>query len=209
MPTPTSDDHVRRLVLFGAPGAGKGTQGRRLAESFDVPLIASGDLLRRAIQSGTPLGMTVRRFVDAGDLVPDELAVEIVLDRLGQPDANDGFILDGFPRTLGQARALDDRLAAEGRPLERVVELRVPTDQLVDRIAGRAGIDGRSDDRADVAQHRLQVYLTQTAALTEYYRAHGILASIDGVGTVDEVAHRIDDALRRLGPPDEAPATLS
>src|SRR5215216_4381485 len=158
MPTPAPNDHVGRLVLFGAPGAGKGTQGRRLAESFDVPLIASGDLLRRAIQSGTPLGMTVRRFVDAGDLVPDELAVEIVLD--------------GFPRTLGQARALDDRLAAEGRPLERVVELRVPTDQLVDRIAGRAGIDGRSDDRADVAQHRLQVYLTQTAALTEYYRAH-------------------------------------
>src|SRR3954454_9086054 len=123
MPTLAPADYVRRLVLFGAPGAGKGTQGSRLAESLSLPLIASGDLLRRAIESGTPLGITARRFVDAGDLVPDALAVEIVLDRLSQPDAREGFILDGFPRTLGQARALDDRLVAEGRPLERVVEL--------------------------------------------------------------------------------------
>jgi adenylate kinase len=183
------------VVLLGAPGAGKGTQGRRLAASLGVPHVASGDLLRRTIEAGTPRGMIASRFIDRGELVPDRLVLEIMLDRLGQLDAERGFILDGFPRTLPQAEALDDRLAAEGRPLQRVVDLSVPTEQLVERIAGRAKLDGRSDDRSEVAANRLRVYLDQTAALTDYYRARGLLASVDGVGTIDEVAGRIERAL--------------
>ena len=203
MPRCTSDTPVTRVMLLGPPGAGKGTQGRRLSGSLGVPHIASGALLRHAVDVGNSLGMMAKGFIDTGELVPDWLALQIILDRLGQPDVEHGFILDGFPRTLPQAEALDDRLRAEGRALERVVELRVPTDQLSDRIAGRSRLSGRSDDRDEVVANRLRVYLDQSAALADYYRARGVLVPVDGVGTVDEVADRIEHRLRCSRPGDD------
>lgn len=191
---------VTRLVLLGAPGAGKGTQGVRLAERLGVPLIASGELLRQAVAAGTPLGLSARDFMDRGELVPDELVLQVVLERLIQADAERGFILDGFPRTLRQAESLDDALATTDRALERVVELRVPTDQLLARIAGRATRDGRSDDREGVVANRLRVYLAQTAPLIDYYQARGLHVPVDGIGTVEAVANRVDRALASSRP---------
>jgi adenylate kinase len=193
---------VTRLVLLGAPGAGKGTQGVRLAERLGVPLVASGELLRRAVAAGTPLGLSARDFMDRGELAPDELVLQVVLERLTRADAEHGFILDGFPRTLRQAESLDDALGAAGRALERVVELRVPTDLLLARIAGRAQRDGRSDDREGVVANRLRVYLAQTAPLIDYYQARGLLVPVDGIGTVEAVAERIDRALTSSRPGD-------
>jgi adenylate kinase len=192
-----------RVVLFGAPGAGKGTQSRRLSDRLGVPHIASGDLFREAIKAGTPLGASARRFIDRGELVPDELALQVVLDRISRPDAEHGFILDGFPRTIRQAEALDEQLSAQCRALERVVELRVPTDQLIERIAGRAARTDRSDDRAGIVSNRLRVYLAQTAPLVDYYRTHGLLVPVDGIGTVEEVTARVEQALERSNPDDE------
>jgi adenylate kinase len=192
MPERTSDSSAKNIVLLGAPGAGKGTQAARLAERLAVPHVASGELLRRAIEAGTPPGRRARDFMDRGELVPDDLALQVVLDRLGQPDAERGFILDGFPRTLRQAEALDAELAAAGRALERVVELRVPKDQLLARIAGRARHDHRTDDRDGVVENRLRVYLAQTAPLVDYYRARRLLVPVDGVGTIDAVADRVE-----------------
>jgi adenylate kinase len=182
-------------VLFGPPGAGKGTQARQLSERLAVPHVTSGELLRRAVEAGTPLGMSARPFIDRGKLVPDELVLQVVLDRLGQPDVQHGFILDGFPRTRAQAEALDATLDAKGRPIERVLELRVPAHQLLDRLTGRARLSHRSDDRADVVANRLRIYGDQTAPLVDYYRARGLLVPIDGVGTVEAVAERIERAL--------------
>jgi adenylate kinase len=196
---------VRRLVLLGAPGAGKGTQAARLAERLGVPHVASGELLRRAVEDGTPLGTTASSYMDRGELVPDDLVLHVVLDRLGQADAERGFILDGFPRTRAQAVSLDAELGAAGRALERVVELRVPTDLLLARIATRASRDGRSDDREGVVANRLRVYLDQTAPLVDYYRARGLLVPVDGVGTIEAVAERIAQALAPSRP-DAAPA---
>jgi adenylate kinase len=192
----TSGIRITRLVLLGAPGAGKGTQARRLSERLAVPHVSSGELLRRAVEAGSPLGMTAGRFIDRGGLVPDEVAIQIVLARISQQDAEHGFILDGFPRTLRQAEAVDAELGAEGRALERVVELRVPEGQRLDRIAGRAQFSHRSDDRQDAVANRLRVYLAQTAPLVDYYRTRGLLVTVDGVGTVEEVGHRIERALK-------------
>jgi adenylate kinase len=202
LPRGTAGSRVSRVVLLGAPGAGKGTQARQLAERLAVPQVASGELLRWEMEAGTPLGHGASDFIDRGELVPDELVLRVVLDRLGQPEAGHGFILDGFPRTLRQADMLDATLEVGGRPIQRVLELRVPTDQLLDRLAGRARLDHRSDDRADVVANRLRIYGDQTAPLVDYYRARGLLMPIDGVGTVEEVAERIARALEGPGPGD-------
>jgi adenylate kinase len=193
----TSDAQVTRLALLGAPGTGKGTQARLLTERLGVPHIASGELLRQAVEMGTPRGTQAGSFMDRGELVPDELALQVVLDRIAQPDAELGFIFDGFPRTLRQAQALDAELGAAGRALERVLELRVPTDQILDRIAGRATLSRRSDDREEVVANRLRVYRAQTAPLVDYYRVRGLLVPIDGAGTIEDVADRIEHALAR------------
>jgi adenylate kinase len=200
MPQGTSDSRVTRLALLGPPGAGKGTQARRLSARLAVPHIASGELLRLAVEAGTPLGTRAGRFIDRGELVPDELVLQVILDRIAQPDAKRGFVLDGFPRTLRQAEALDDGPGAECRALDRVVELRVPTDQLLDRIAGRATLGHRPDDRGKVVTNRLRVYRVQTAPLVDYYRARGLLVPIDGAGTIDDVAERIKHALELTTP---------
>ncbi|MFN8227702.1 MAG: adenylate kinase [Mycobacterium sp.] len=179
-----------RIVLLGPPGAGKGTQAVQLAEKLGVPQISTGDLFRHNISTGTELGVQAKKYLDAGDLVPATLTNALVDDRLDQPDAAAGFILDGFPRSVEQAKALDDMLARRGVKLDAVVEFRVPEDELVERLKGR----GRADDTEDVIRNRMKVYQGETAPLLDYYADQ--LQTVEAVGSVDEVFAR---ALRALG----------
>jgi adenylate kinase len=181
-----------RLVLVGPPGAGKGTQAVRLAERLDVPHISTGDLFRANLSEMTQLGVEAKRYMDAGDLVPDEVTCRMVQERLGESDAAKGFILDGFPRTLPQADALDGMLDELGLPLDAVVEFAVADEVVVARLLGR----GRSDDTEDVIRNRQKVYRDETAPLLDHYRDK--LVSVDAVGTMDEVAERLADALPRV-----------
>ena len=180
-----------QLVLVGPPGAGKGTQAVRLAERLDVPHISTGDLFRANLSEMTPLGVEAKRYMDAGDLVPDEVTCEMVRARLDEPDAGKGFILDGFPRNVSQADSLDAMLAETGHPLDAVVELKVAEDVVVERLLSR----GRSDDTEDVIRNRQKVYRDETAPLLDHYQSK--LVSVDAVGTMDEVADRVVAALPR------------
>jgi adenylate kinase len=179
-----------RLVLVGPPGAGKGTQAERMAARLGVPHISTGDLFRANLQERTPLGVEAQKFMDAGELVPDEVTVAMVRARVAQPDAAPGFILDGFPRTAPQAEALAVLLDEQGLKLDAVVEFAVADEVVVGRLLGR----GRSDDTEDVIRRRQQVYRDETAPLLDYYR--DLLVSVDAVGTVDEVTERVIAALR-------------
>jgi adenylate kinase len=179
-----------RVVLLGAPGAGKGTQAEKLAEKLQIPHLSTGVLFRHNISTGTKLGLEAKRYLDAGDLVPSELTNELVDDRLTEPDTRDGFILDGYPRSVPQAQALHDMLERRGTQLDAVVEFRVPQDELLERLRAR----GRADDTDEVILNRMNVYRDETAPLLEYYRNE--LKTVDAVGTVDEVFAR---ALRALG----------
>jgi adenylate kinase len=180
-----------RLVLLGAPGAGKGTQAEKLAEKFGIPQVSTGDLFRRNIGDGTKLGLEAKRYLDAGDLVPSELTNRLVEDRIDAPDAANGFILDGYPRSVEQAKALHDMLARRGTDLDAVLEFRVSEDVLLERLKAR----GRADDTEDVILNRMNVYRDETAPLLDYYSGHQ-LKSVDAVGTLDEVFAR---ALQALG----------
>jgi adenylate kinase len=180
-----------RLVLVGPPGAGKGTQAVRLAERLDVPHISTGDLFRANLSAMTPLGVEAKRYMDAGDLVPDSVTCGMVRTRLGEADAGGGFILDGFPRTVPQAHELDTMLDELGVALDAVVEFAVNDEVVVQRLLGR----GRSDDTEDVIRNRQKVYRDETAPLLDHYRAK--LVSVDAVGPVDEVAERLVNALPR------------
>jgi adenylate kinase len=160
-----------------------------------VPHISTGDLLRQAAEAGTPLGLQARPYMDAGELVPDQLVDELVQERIRRPDAELGFVLDGVPRTLRQAEMLDTTLSELGRPLQRVVLLEVPRAQIVERTARRGALAHRPDDRADVVANRLRVYHAESPPLVEYYRSRGLLTFIDGMGTVDKVASRIEETL--------------
>jgi adenylate kinase len=180
-----------RLVLLGPPGAGKGTQAEKLAEKLQIPHLSTGELFRQNIGNGTKLGLEAKRYLDAGDLVPAELTNELVDDRLSEPDtAGEGFILDGYPRSVGQAQALHDMLERRGIQLDAVLEFRVPEDVLFERLKAR----GRDDDTDEVIRNRMNVYRDETAPLIEYYSDE--LKTVDAVGTVDEVFAR---ALRALG----------
>ena len=184
-----------RLLIVGPPGAGKGTQAARIVERYGVPWISTGDIFRANIKAGTPLGQRVSQLIEAGKLVPDELTNEIVEDRLRQDDVADGFLLDGYPRTVDQVHALDAVLQAEARTLDAVVLLEVDTDEVVERLLKRAAIEGRADDTEAVIRHRQQVYADQTQPLVELFSTRGILISVDGLGSVDEVSDRIFTAL--------------
>ena len=185
-----------RLVLLGAPGSGKGTQATRLKDALDVPHISTGDLLRAAVKAGTPLGVQAKAVMDRGDLVSDDIVLGMLEERLRQGDTGKGFILDGYPRNLVQANALDALLTRLGQPVDAAVQLDVNTELLVQRLAGRASAEGRADDSPDAVRHRLGVYTNQTAPVIDFYRAAGKLVCVLGVGSVDEVLERVLAATR-------------
>ncbi|TWX38644.1 adenylate kinase [Frigoribacterium sp. ACAM 257] len=188
-----------RLLIVGPPGAGKGTQAVRIAESFGVPAISTGDIFRANVAGETDLGLKVKAIIDAGDYVPDSLTNELVSDRLAEADAEQGFLLDGYPRTVQQVEFLDDFLAGRGEALAAVVQLVADRDEIVERLRRRALDQGRSDDTEEAIRHRQDVYLRETAPLIETYRDRSLLVEVDGLGTIDEVAARIDDALVAAG----------
>ena len=181
---------------MGPPGAGKGTQAVVLASALGVPHISTGDIFRANVSSGTPLGEEAQRYMDAGEYVPDSITNAMVRDRISHDDCQPGFLLDGYPRTLEQVNELDMMLQADGNRLDRVVELTVDTEEVVDRLLKRAQEQGRADDTADVIRRRLEVYFDQTAPLVAVYRERGILLQVDGAGDVAEVSERILSALR-------------
>ena len=211
------------IVLLGAPGSGKGTQAERIAPAFDVSHISTGDILRAAVKRGTAMGLAAQRLMDAGELVPDDVVIGIIRDRLSEPDTDTGFMLDGFPRTLDQAAALDDMLAGAGRALSLVLQIDVPEEELVQRLAGRRAcrhcgrgynvvfdppkVDGvcdacggdlfqRDDDNEDTVRNRLAVYRRQTEPLIGYYRDRGVLATVFGGGrTPDQVYADVEKLL--------------
>ena len=210
------------LILMGLPGAGKGTQAERIRDAYRIPHISTGDMFRTAVAKGTPLGLEAKRYMDAGALVPDEVTIGIVRERLSEPDAAEGFLLDGFPRTIPQAEALERLLADAGRAIDRVLYLAVPQDVLIRRLAGRricrrcgatthlefnppkvSGVCDRcggelyqrDDDRPETVAERLRVNAAAMAPLIDFYRARGVLAEIDGLGAIDDVFRRIRSAL--------------
>ena len=215
-----------RLVLVGPPGAGKGTQAQFIATPFAVPTISTGDIFRSNVSEGTPLGLEAKKYMDAGDLVPDEVTIGMVQDRLKQDDVTEGFLLDGFPRTVHQAEVLDDQLSGQGSAVDVVLELVVDDDEVVRRLSGRrtcrrcghvwhvdfdppttpdacdrcgGELFQRDDDREDTIRHRLEVYADQTSPLIGYYGDRGLLRGVDATGPVEDVTDRAINALRRFG----------
>jgi adenylate kinase len=174
------------MVFIGPPGAGKGTQAERLVETYKMAHLSTGDMLRAARDAKTPVGVEADKFMSSGALVPDGIIVDIIAERLQSADCQKGYLLDGFPRTIAQAEALDKMLAEKGTPLDAVLELQVPEEELFRRLAGR----GRADDTPEVIRQRLVAYRKQTEPLLDYYRGSGLLKSIDGLGTVDEIFGR-------------------
>jgi adenylate kinase len=184
-----------RLVLLGPPGAGKGTQAKRLAERLGIPAISTGDIFRANVTAGTQLGVLAKQYMDAGEYVPDTVTNDMVRARLSEPDAVTGFLLDGYPRTTAQVEVLDRVLSESGVTLDAVVELTAAADEVVGRLLKRAEIEGRADDTEDVIRRRLEVYAEQTAPLTQVYASRGLVRQVDGIGSVDEVTDRLATAL--------------
>jgi adenylate kinase len=190
---------VTRLLIIGPPGAGKGTQAKRISLAYGIPTISTGDIFRSNIANETELGLQVKAIVSAGDYVPDELTNALVHDRLHQADAVDGFLLDGYPRTTDQVRYLDSLLAERGAQMDAVIRLVADRDAIVERLRKRAIAEGRSDDSEEAIRHRQDVYLRQTEPLIAVYRDRGLLIEVDGLGSVDDVASRIGAALAERG----------
>jgi adenylate kinase len=190
-----------RLILLGPPGAGKGTQAARLVEKYGIPQLSTGDMLRAAVSAGTPIGLKAKAVMESGALVSDEIVQGIIEDRIGQPDAKKGFILDGFPRTLAQAEALDAMLARKGVKIDAAIELKVDAEKLVSRIVNRAaeakaaGQAVRKDDDPEVFKTRLAAYFRDTAAVTPHYAAKGVLHYVDGMASIPAVAAALDAIL--------------
>lgn len=183
-----------RLVFIGPPGAGKGTQAERIVQRYHLAHLSTGDMLRAARDAETEVGREAEKYMSAGELVPDETIVKIIAERLAEPDCREGYLLDGFPRTIAQAEALDEMLADKGTPLDVVLELRVPEEELFRRLSGR----GRADDKPAVIRQRLVAYRRQTEPLLAYYSQSGLLTSVDGLGTVEEIFDRITKVLDDL-----------
>ena len=186
---------ARRLLLLGPPGAGKGTQAQLLVKRLGIPQVSTGDMLRAAVAAGSEVGKQAKGYMDAGKLVPDAVVIGVAEERLRRPDAKQGFILDGFPRTTAQAEALDAMLPKLGCKLERCVALTVDEDELVKRLLRRAELEGRSDDNETSIRTRMHEYRDKTEPLISYYRGRGVLREVDGLGALDEVARRIAQAL--------------
>ncbi len=187
------------MLIVGPPGAGKGTQASRITSVYGIPDISTGDIFRANIKNETPLGRQVKAIVDAGDYVPDSLTNQLVTDRLAEDDAKDGFLLDGYPRTLEQVKYLDDLLASKGQELAAVIQLVADQDEIVARLTKRAQEQGRADDSEEAIRHRQEVYVRETSPLIDVYRDRGLLVPVDGLGGVDEVAERIRAALAERG----------
>ena len=186
------------LLFMGPPGAGKGTQANFISQKYNIPQISTGDILRAAVQNKTPMGLQAQQFMDAGQLVPDEVVIGIVRDRLQEADTKPGYILDGFPRTVAQADALKAILADMEQELDLALNLRVSQDELVMRLLDRAQKQGRADDTADVIQQRLTNYNEQTLPLLEYYKKENILRELDGVGDVEIISRRLQNILENI-----------
>jgi adenylate kinase len=184
-----------RLILMGPPGAGKGTQAKIIAERLSIPAISTGDIFRRNVSQETELGVAAKRYMDAGDYVPDEITNAMVRDRINEPDAADGFLLDGYPRTVSQVNELDAMLLEAGHALDAVIVLTVDKDEVVERLLKRARDEGRSDDSEEVMRHRQDVYSEQTSPLIAVYEDRGLLVEVDGMGAVQDVTARVFEAL--------------
>jgi adenylate kinase len=184
-----------RLLIMGPPGSGKGTQAAIVAKRFGMPAISTGDIFRANVAAGTLLGQEAERYMQAGKYVPDDVTNQMVRDRLKEADATDGFLLDGYPRTVAQVEFLDSVLAEQGVGLDQVIEMVVDVEAVVGRLLARSGDEGRHDDSEEVIRYRQDLYARQTAPLTSIYRERGLLVQVDGMGTVDEVAARIAAAL--------------
>jgi adenylate kinase len=198
-----------RIVLLGPPGAGKGTQAQIIAGELGVPAISTGDIFRANVSGQTELGLKAKVYMDAGDLVPDEVTVAMVKDRLAEPDAKVGYLLDGFPRTIAQGEQLRGSLEDLGQHLDRVLELVVEEEELVRRLSGRRMlVNGewvqRDDDKPETVRHRLEVYREQTAPLSGFYETEGLLSRIDAIGTIEEVTARVMAALGQPGRSDDS-----
>ena len=188
-----------RVLMLGAPGSGKGTHGSRVAQRYGVPHVSTGELLREQVAARTALGRVAAPYMRRGDLVPDGLILSMVVDRLIDPVPAEGYVLDGFPRTLTQAEAAYEVAKGAGLTLQAVVCLEIPHDELVRRLEERGRRHGRADDTTDTIRHRIEVYEAQTLPLLAYYEGRGILRCVDAVGTIDEVTARVLDALERVG----------
>jgi adenylate kinase len=187
-----------RLILMGPPGAGKGTQAKVISRRLGIPAVSTGDIFRANVSEGTPLGLEAKRYMDAGDYVPDQVTNGMVRDRLAQDDARVGFLLDGYPRTVAQVEELDSMLGDASTSLDAVVVLTVDDEELIQRLLHRAETEGRTDDTEAVIRHRQNVYNEQTAPLLAKYADRGLLVEVDGMGGVDEVSERIFDALEKV-----------
>jgi adenylate kinase len=194
------------VLLLGIQGSGKGTQAKRIASEYGIPQIATGDMLRDAVAAGTPLGKEVEGYLSRGELVPDDTVIELIRDRLAQPDAAAGFVLDGFPRTMAQSDALDEMLTEIGRPLSIVFELQVPDEVARERMVGRAHEEGRADDTPEAIDRRIQLYHEETEPIVQHYRLLGNLVGIHGTGTIDQVFAELQKALEEVARREEAPA---
>jgi adenylate kinase len=187
---------MKRLIFMGPPGAGKGTQAKIICSEYSIPQISTGDILRASIQNGTEMGLKAKRFMDAGDLVPDEVVIGIIKDRLNESDCSKGFLLDGFPRTIDQAKALDELLKALNIKLDAVINIAVPDTELLRRLLERAKIEGRADDNEETIKNRLANYNSKTFPLLEYYSKAGALKEIDGLGKMEEITSLIKASLK-------------
>ena len=188
-----------RLLIMGPPGAGKGTQAQRISEHYGIPAISTGDIFRAMKTADTPLARQLHAIMESGAYVSDEITIAIVAERLNEHDCAGGFILDGYPRTLQQVKALDDFLAADGRELDAVITLLADVDELVTRLLRRAQIQGRADDTVDTIRRRLAIYGNETEPLLDVYRERGLLIEVDGLGSIDEVSARLFAALDARG----------
>jgi adenylate kinase len=186
-----------RIILMGPPGAGKGTQAKVIAERLSIPAVSTGDIFRQNVSQETELGLEAKRYMDAGDYVPDEVTNAMVRTRIAEPDAAEGFLLDGYPRTVAQVAELDNMLEESGHALDAVVVLTVDKDEVVQRLLNRAHQEGRTDDTEEVMRHRQDVYSEQTAPLIEVYDERGLLVEVDGMGAVEDVTARVFDALEQ------------
>jgi adenylate kinase len=187
---------IMRIVLLGAPGSGKGTQAALMVEELNLPHISTGVLLRAAVKAGTEVGMQAKSVMDRGELVSDDIVLGLIEQRLGQDDASKGFILDGYPRNLSQAEALDTLLARLDQPVDEALQIDVDEEQVIARIAGRAALEDRSDDSEEVVRNRMKIYAEQTAPVVGYYAEQGVLTRILGDGSIEEVFQRVLGVLR-------------